>query len=214
MKLIPLALALMILPGTVLAQWVPLSGRVTTTTETIASDGTVTTKWKTTSLYARSSSGSILTQRLGRSGKPATGTLLDYGKSQRAYSLTYHGGQVNDMHHPLDRQFAAQPPTGMSAAHRKVTLGNDKVNGVDCFVVPIYDVGVNRSRVLVGKAWLAPAYNNLIVREELTRSRPDGSKRHIIRELKVTGLSEPDPSLFSIDRNVVSGQWKTVPAQN
>jgi hypothetical protein len=213
MKLIPLVLALLIPSATLFAQWVPVSGRVITTTETIASDGTVNTKWKTTSLYARSSSGSVLTQRLGRSGKPATATLLDYGKSQRMYSLTYRTGQVNDLHRPLDRQYAAQPPTGMTDAHRKVSLGNDKVNGIDCFIVPVYDLGPNRTRVQIGKAWLAPAYNNLILREDVTRTRPDGSKRHIVREMKLTSQSEPDASLFSTDRKVVTGLWKPAPAQ-
>ena len=164
MKRISLALLLAALTGAASAQWVPVTGRIVTTTEAIGSDGTVAQKFTTVSQYSRASSGSVLVQRVGRSGKPATATLLDYGKTQKAYSLTYNGGRVTDTHHPLDRNYAAHPPTGMSPAHQKISLGNEKVNGVDCFIVPVYDAGPNRSRVLVGKAWLAPAYNNLVMR--------------------------------------------------
>lgn len=195
------------------AQWVPLSARVVTTTDSIAADGTINDSWKTTSTYLRSSSGSVLTQRLGRSGKPASGTLLDYGASQRAYSLTYQNGHVDDMHHPLDRQYAAHPPTAMTPAHKQVSLGNEKVDGIDCFIVPVYETGPNRTRVVVGKAWLAPAFNNLILREDVTRLRPDGSKRHILRELKILSQAEPDPALFSTNRDVVSGLWKKAPTK-
>jgi hypothetical protein len=192
------------------AQWVPITGRIVTTTEAVGSDGTMAQKWTTTSQYSRSSSGSVLVQRIGRSGKPASATLMDYGKTQKVYTLTYNGGQVTDMHRPLDREYAAHPPAGMSPAHKKITLGNDKVNGVDCFIVPVFDVGPNRTRVQVGKAWLAPAYNNLVMREDLTRVSPYGSKRHTVREFRITSQSEPNPSLFSTDRKVVASHWTPI----
>jgi hypothetical protein len=216
MKRISLVLALLLTAGVARAQWVPVSGRIVTTTEAIASDGTVNTKWTTTSQYARSSSGSVLVQRIGRSGKPASATLLDYGNSQRSYELTYHGGKINSLHQPLDRDYAAHPPIGMTAAQQKISLGNEKVDGVDCFMVPIYEVGVNRSRVLIGKAWMAPSMNNLIMKEDVVRSSPDGSKRHIVRKFTVTSRSEPDHTLFATDKATVSGLWKvpaTTPAQ-
>ena len=87
----------------------------------------------------------------------------------------------------------------------------DKVDGVDCFMVPIYDTGVNRTRVLIGKAWLAPAYNNLIMREEVTRTQPDGSRRHIVRAFKIKDQKEPDPTLFARDRAAIKAHWKPIP---
>ncbi|MGD0446626.1 MAG: hypothetical protein ABSA39_22045 [Edaphobacter sp.] len=168
-------------------------------------------KWKTVSQYSRSSSGSVLIQRLGRSGKPATGTLIDYGKSKRVYSLTYNDGKVNDTHHALDRGYAAAPPTGPTVTHQKSSLGTEKVNGIDCFIVPVYDISPTRERSLIGKAWLAPGFNNLVVKEDVMRPKLGGSKRHIVREFTVTSQNEPDPSLFSTDRAAVTKQWK-VPA--
>jgi hypothetical protein len=211
MKIILWALIMGSTVSTAGAQWIPVSGRIVTATEGIASDGTVSTKWTTTSQYSRSASGSVLIQRMGRSGKPATATLLDYGKTQKVYSLTYSNGQVTDTHHALDHEFSAHPPTGMTAAHRKVSLGTDKVNGVDCFTVPMYDTGPNRTRVLVGKAWLAPSYNNLVMREDVVRLIPGGAKRHVVREFKITDKTEPDHSLFSTDRKVVAAHWKASP---
>jgi hypothetical protein len=196
------------------AQWVPVTGRITTTTEAIASDGTVNNKWTTASLYSRSSSGSVLIQGVGRSGKPAVATLMDYGKTGKTYTLTYATGQVSDMHRPLDGQYAAHPPTGMTPAHKKISLGNDKVDGVDCFMVPIYDTGPNRTRVLIGKAWLAPAYNNLVMKEEVTRTQPLGGRRHIVRVFKIKDRKEPDPTLFARDRATVKAQWKPIAPAN
>jgi hypothetical protein len=76
-------------------------------------------------------------------------------------------------------------------------------------MVPVYDTGPNRTRLLIGKAWLAPAYNNLVMREDVVRTSPTGGKLHVVREFKVTGQTEPDPSLFSTDRKVVAGLWKS-----
>jgi hypothetical protein len=216
MKRISLVLALFLTAGVARAQWIPVSGSIVTTTEAIASDGTVNTKWTTTSQYARSSSGSVLVQRIGRSGKPAAATLIDYGNSKKSYELSYHEGKVNGLHQALDRDYGAHPPTGMSAAQQKISLGNDKVDGVECFMVPVYEVGVNRSRVLIGKAWMAPSMNNLIMKEDVVRSHPDGSRRHIVRKFTVTSRNEPDHALFATDKATVSGLWKApaaTPAQ-
>jgi hypothetical protein len=130
------------------------------------------------------------------------------------YALTYSTGKVHDMRRPLNSRYAAQPPTSMTPAHKKVSLGNDKLDGVDCFMVPIYDTGPNRSRILIGKAWLAPAYNNLIMKEEMTRIQPNGGKRHIVRVFKIKDQKEPDAKLFARDRESVKGQWKPVPPEN
>lgn len=214
MKRMSLALLLLLSVGAARAQWVPVTGRITTTTEVIASDGTVTSKWSTKSRYSRSASGAVLIQRVARSGKPASATLLDYGKSGKAYNLTYSTGQAHDMRRPLDSHYASQPPTGMTAAHRKVTLGNDTLDGVATFKVPIYDTGPNRSRILIGKAWLAPAYNNLIMKEEVTRVQPDGGKHHVVRVFKIKDRQEPDKALFAMDRETVKKQWKQLPPEN
>ena len=212
-QLLPVFLFIAVV-GVANAQWVPVTGRVVTTTTTIGPDGSIGPKWTTVSQYSRSSSGSVLVQRIGRSGKPAMATLMDYGKTQKVYTLTYSGGQVTDMHRALDHDYAAHPPKSMSTAQQKISLGNDKINGVDCFIVPVFDVGPNRSRVQVGKAWLAPAFNNLVMREDLTRVSPYGSRRHIVREFKITGQSEPDTSLFSTDRTAVAAHWKPIPTGN
>lgn len=213
MQLLAAFIAMALVSQAAAAQWVPVTGRIVTKTEVIEKDGSVGQKWSTTSRYSRSSSGSVLVQRMGRSGKPASGTLLDYGKSQKAYSLIYRNGQITDSHHALDHHLNAQPPRGMSEAQKKISLGNEKINGVDCFIVPVYDVGVNRSRVLIGKAWMAPAYNNLIMREDVVRTSAFGGKRHIVRELAITDKGEPDLSLFSTDRAVVASHWKLPPAK-
>jgi hypothetical protein len=214
MKQVLSALLLLLATGIARAQWVPVTGRIIVTTEAIASDGTVNAKWTTTSRYSRSSSGSVLIQRIGRSGLPAVATMMDYGKSGKAYSVTYSTGQVSDMHRPLDSQYGSHPPTGMSPASQKISLGNDKVDGVDCFMMPLYDTGPNRSRVLIGKAWMAPAYNNLIMREEMTRVLPDGGKRHVVREFKMKDQKEPDAKLFARDRATVKAQWKPIRPTN
>jgi hypothetical protein len=214
MKRMSLALLLILSAGAARAQWVPVTGRITTTTEVIASDGTVATKWTTKSRYSRSASGSVLIQRLGRSGKPATATLLDYGNSGKAYTLTYSTGQIHDIRRPLNARYATQPPTGMTAEHKKVTLGNETLDAVATFKVPIYDTGPNRSRILIGKAWLAPAYNNLIMKEEVTRTEANGSKRHIVRVFKIKDQKEPDVTLFARDRKTIKGQWKQLPPEN
>jgi hypothetical protein len=200
--------------GAAVAQWVPVSGRIVTTTEVLKADGTVESKWTTASQYVRSSSGSVLVQHVGRSGKPGTATLLDYGSLQKAYTLTYQNGQVVDNHLPLDRQYAAHPPVGMTEAQKKILIGADKVNGVDCFVVPVYDIGPNRTRVFIGKAWLAPAYNNLVMREDVVRTTPFGGKKHILKEMKITNQNEPDRSLFSTDRKAVASHWKVAAPGN
>jgi hypothetical protein len=208
------ALLLMALSGAAAAQWVPVSGRIVTTTQVLNADGSIANKWTTSSRYSRSSSGSVLVQHIGRSGKPATATLLDYGGSQKVFTFAYQNGQVVDKHLPLDRGYASHPPTGITNVQKTISLGTDKVNGVDCFIVPVYDVGPNRTRVLIGKAWLAPAYNNLVMREDTVRTSPFGGKRHIVKEMKISSQNEPDASLFSTDRKVVASQWKVPPAGN
>jgi hypothetical protein len=87
-------------------QWVPVTGRIVTRTEVLAADGSVSTKWTTTTQYSRSSSGSVLIQRMGRSGKPVSGTLLDFGNSQHTYNLSYQTGKVTDTHRAIDRKLA------------------------------------------------------------------------------------------------------------
>jgi hypothetical protein len=200
--------------STVVAQWVPVTGRIVSKTEVLAADGSVQEKWQTLSLYSRSSNGSVLIQQVGRSGKPATGELLDYGNTGKAYSLTYNGGAVSDRHRSLDHGFAKNPPQGMSDAQKKISLGHEIVNGSDCFIVPIYDTVANRGTVLVGKAWMAPAYNNLILREELTHTTASGGRRHVVREFKLTGQEEPEKGLFSTERSEVARHWKAIPPTN
>jgi len=214
MRIKSLIIATVLLSGTASAQWMPVSGHIVTRTEVLGQNGSVSSKWTTTSQYSRSSSGSTLVQRIGRSGKPASATLLDYGNTQKEYSLSYQSGRVTDTHHAVDHQFIAHPPTGLSPEQKKVSLGNDKVNGVDCFIVPIYEVGINRTRVLIGKAWLAPAYNNLVMREDVIRTSPFGSKKHMVREFTITNQKEPEPSLFSTDHKVVASHWKVATPGN
>jgi hypothetical protein len=96
-------------------QWVPVTGRIVTRTEVLAADGTVSTKWTTATQYSRSSSGSVLIQRMGRSGKPVSGTLMDFGNSQHTYNLSYQTGKVTDTHRAIDHNIVSHPPHGLTA---------------------------------------------------------------------------------------------------
>jgi hypothetical protein len=191
------AAALFCLPAG--AQWMPLSAGQTSTITTVSSEGKVINQEQTQERYFRRSSGSVLIQQMAGDGSnlPKRATLLDNGKSGRSYSLDYETGAAIDKHRPSRLSGGAGPLPPEAAGG----LPQETVQGVPCVVVPSYAVGANGKRTLIGRVWLAPQYNYLMVKEDSLHPLPGGGAVRIQRELhEINAGVEPDDALFSVDK--------------
>jgi hypothetical protein len=191
---------LALFPCCVFGQWIPVSANETSTEDVIGPDGQVTSHRVVKQRYYRSSSGSILVQDIANDGTNAamTAFLLDYSNTLRSYVINYQGLRAIDNQRPL-RKLPA--PWTRADIHNDKILGEEVVEGIPCVILPIYaHYGFRGPPVLIGKAWVAPDYNHLIVKEDSTDPQPGGISVHLVRELHdISAGIEPDPALFATD---------------
>ena len=206
-------LALMLCGCPAFGQWVPLSGTQTSTVETLSADGRVTGHRVTKERYYRASSGSVLVQQMANDGSnvPAAGTLIDYGKTGKTYSLNYRSGAAVDKHRPA-RPMRPMTRADLAPPSEKNGMREETVKGVRCVVAPVYKVNANGTRTLIGHGWAAPEYNFLMVKQDTVRSLSDGRMVHVVREMEnVTAGAEPEPRLFKLDPDSVKRARIIVP---
>jgi hypothetical protein len=151
--------------------------------------------------YYRKSNGSLLIQQIPNDGSntPTTAILLDNGKTHRSYKVDYVNGVAVDRHRPAQ---ADTPRTRafLAAAKPEDRPREETVNGIRCVVKPVSLVNPDGSLKTIGKVWLAPDYNFLLIKENTMHPLPGGGYMHITREVHnvLTG-AEPDDALFATD---------------
>ena len=197
------------------AQWVPLNGTQTSTTQVLSADGRVISHRETQERYFRSSSGSVLVQQIADDGTnlPTSGLLLDHGNTRKSYVVDYRAAKAIDKHRPAPASAPmTQAKLPVLLAPGQSAPAEEQVNGVRCVIIPIYVQNPNGSRKLIGRAWAAPDYNYAMMKEDSTRTLPDGRLIHTSRELKnVTAGVEPDAVLFATDAASVRQARTRVP---
>jgi hypothetical protein len=182
-------------------QWTPVSASQTTTVQVISADGKITSHREQHERYYRKASGSVLIQEIADDGSnlPVSAVLLDHGKTHRSYKLDYVLGTADDKHQPAQ---SAPPRTGayLAAAEPGHQLPEATVNGIHCVVVPASLYNAKGGKEVVGRVWLAPEYNFLLIKEDTLHPLPGGGHLHVMREMQgIIGGVEPDDLLFATD---------------
>jgi len=212
-RAVVLAVMVVFFCGAALAQWMPVSGAQTSTVETISSSGKLINHQESTERYFRRSSGSVLIQKMANDGSnlPKSATLLDNGNTGKSYSINYETGAVVDKHRPA-RPYTSSDLLPASAGSG---LQQETVNGVPCVVVPSYRMNPDGTKTLLGRAWLAPQYNYLMIKEDSIHPSSNGGAVHIHKELHdITGGIEPDAALFKVDATSVKRARTITPTGN
>ena len=194
-------LLLAVFGGRAFAQWVPLSGTQTTTVRISTADGKTTSYEQHVERFYRKSNGSVLIQQIPNDGSntPVSAILLDQGGTHKSYDLDYVGGRAVDRHRPAEN---APPQTRafLAAAKPENRLPEATVNGIRCVVKPVSLATADGSLKTIGKVWLAPDYNFLLIKENTVQPLPGGGAMHIARELHNLSVGvEPDATLFATD---------------
>jgi hypothetical protein len=189
--------------------WTPVVADQRTTTEILGSNGEVVSRNQTEGAYMRTSSGSVLPQkyRIVDGKKIAiSSTLLDYDQTHKAYTISY------DRHQAIEKRRLSSAPKQAPATTN--VIGEETISGVHCVVEPVLTY-VNGKYTQIGKIWVSPENDNLIMKEDTFDSIPDGTRVHVQQELyNVQLYQEPDAKLFNMigSMEVLSPSKKGGPA--
>jgi hypothetical protein len=135
--------------------------------------------------------------------------MIDSGRSGRVYAINYRDGKVIDLHHSSDRSESSRPPTALTDAEKKAALGHEKYAGEECALIPVYDSGPNLSQIIIGKAWVSPRLNDLILKEDIVHHLSGGGARHVVRRLVILKQGvEPKAEYFATDSASVIAHGK------
>lgn len=189
-------------------EFVPLIADQTLTTTNYRPDGSIKEYRVTHQRVFRSRAGAILIQNLSDDPNhvPKTATLIDYAKTLKAFSISYSSAQAIDQNlKPLKR------PTPKTRAEMSVTeltsrLGEPEqiISGFSCVIIPGYQSDANGSRIVIGRAWIAPDLNMFLLKEESVVPFRDGRKMKMHRETTKLNVGvDPDPALFETDPNSI-----------
>ncbi len=198
-------LELVAFSGCVFAQWVPVSHSQTTTVETIGADGKTISREQRRERFYRKSNGSVLIQQIPNDGSntPLSAILLDAGKTHRSFTLDYVSGIATDRHRPAENT-APQTREFLEKAAPENRPPEQTVNGIQCVVKPVSLATPDGSFKTIGKVWLAPDYNFLVIKEDTMHPLHGGGYVHITREAhNVTAGVELDEALFATDEQSI-----------
>jgi hypothetical protein len=187
------------------AQWVPLSSTQTTTVQVTTAAGKTISYEQRVERYHRKSNGSVLIQQIPNDGSntPVSAILLDQAGTHKSYKLDYVNGVAVDRHRPVD---SALPRTRafLAAARPEDRPPEETVNGIRCVVKPVSLVQPDGSLKTIGKVWLAPDYNFLLIKEDTMHPLKGGGSMHIAREVhNLAAGVEPDDALFARDAETI-----------
>jgi hypothetical protein len=194
--------------GVVNAQWIPIIADQTTTIQQFDESGNSLSTGTYHSRYLRSSSGNVVYQTLGSTGKPRTAQMVVYDGKRGLYKVDYMKGKVQETLRRVVQQRLRSSEADLTPLERANIIGHESVNNIECVVEPMYRVGPNRTRIRVGKAWVAPKYNFLTIKQDYVVPLAEGGeKRYTVTLSNITTDREPDAEEFARDRVTIIRHW-------
>jgi hypothetical protein len=179
------------------AQFVPVTSGIRVTTETV-DKGKVVKSEKKEGVFLRTSDGSTLTHftRVNGVEEPGIGELLD-NRNLASYQLFYQA------HKAVESNMKMPEPVrpDMWSATPLQSLGERRVGGVDCTIIPLSMKLQDKPEQRIGQMCVSPQYG-LILGQETAQTDQNGSIVRSVMEMYDVKLNaSPDPNLFELRRN-------------
>jgi hypothetical protein len=176
------------------AQWTPVTSRIRETTETLRSGNAVEKQVKE-GMYLRLDDGSTLVRWTSVNGveKPGTGNLHN-NSTLHSYVLDY-GAKI-----ARQSRFDLPKPLSPDLYAQSTSLGEDKVAGLPCKLIPVDYQYMDDPVRHIGQACVSVKYGLLLKQETKVNSRDGAATTHVLTEMYDVRLgAEPDPKEFDVD---------------